>query len=45
VRLRGFRVRSLDPAPADPGDEFLAELIEAAGAGSISLDDFARSLT
>jgi acyl transferase domain-containing protein/acyl carrier protein/2-polyprenyl-3-methyl-5-hydroxy-6-metoxy-1,4-benzoquinol methylase len=48
ARLRGFRVRSLDPEPAeaaDPGDEFLARLIEAAGDGAISLDDFERSLT
>ncbi|WP_305879319.1 SDR family NAD(P)-dependent oxidoreductase [Amycolatopsis sp. WQ 127309] len=45
ARLRGFRVRSLDPGPVDPGDEFLAQLIEAAGDGAISLADFERSLT
>ncbi|MEU5030943.1 SDR family NAD(P)-dependent oxidoreductase [Streptomyces milbemycinicus] len=55
VRLRGFRIRSLEPAPAetadsddaltaDPDDEFLAQLIEAACDGSVSLDDFERSL-
>ncbi|WP_186762922.1 SDR family NAD(P)-dependent oxidoreductase [Lentzea tibetensis] len=53
VRLRGFRVRSLDRAPTGPAaepadpdeDEFLFQLIEAAGDGSISADDFERSLT
>ncbi|GGP81511.1 hypothetical protein GCM10010185_64360 [Saccharothrix coeruleofusca] len=49
VRLRGFRVRALDGAHhgavADPDDEYLARLVEAAVDGAISLDDFARSLT
>jgi hypothetical protein len=45
VRLSGFRVRSLVGAPAaEPEDDFLARLIEAAGDGSLSLAEFERSL-
>jgi acyl transferase domain-containing protein len=48
VRLHGFRVRALDgPRPAeaaDPDEDFLTRLIEAAGEGAISLDEFERSL-
>jgi len=46
VRLTGFRVRSLVGAAvtAEPDDDFLARLIEAAGDGSLSLAEFERSL-